>query len=228
MTIRCIAFDLDDTLWDCHSVIHHAEQTLFHYLQQYYPALVAAYPSLESLIASRIAYLEQRPELQHDLTTLRRRWLQQLAFETNLEPSMVEPAFQVFWQARNQVKFFPDVLSNLKYLATGYSLGVITNGNASVQQIGIAHLFKFTLSSAEAGVAKPHPSIFQQALTKAQVLAHEMVYVGDDPEKDVIGAQQVGLRTIWFNAQQRELPLGLKPDAIMTNFAEIEALLKLL
>lgn len=228
MTIRCIAFDLDDTLWDCHSVIHHAEQTLFRYLQQYYPSLVESYPSLERLIASRIAYLEQYPELQHDLTTLRIHWLQQLAFETQLDPSMAEQAFQVFWQARNQVKFFPAVLSSLEDLATAYSLGVITNGNASVHQIGIDHLFSFTLSSAEAGVAKPHPAIFQQALMKAQVKAHEMVYIGDDPEKDVIGAQQVGLRTIWFNPQRREQPLGLRPDAIMTNFAEIKALIKLL
>ena len=228
MTIRCIAFDLDDTLWDCHSVLHHAEQAQFHYLEQHYPAVVARYPSLEQLITSRLTYLEQYPELQHDLTRLRLRWLQQLALETELAPSMAEQVFQVFWQARNQVKLFPAVLAKLEGLSQTYPLGVITNGNANVHQIGIGHLFCFTLSSAEAGVAKPHPAIFQQALMKAQVAAHEMVYVGDDPEKDVIGAQQAGLRTIWFNPHQREQPIELKPDAIMTNFAEIEALVKLL
>lgn len=228
MTIRCIAFDLDDTLWDCHSVIQHAEQTLFCWLQQHYPALVKCYPTLERLVAGRIAYVEQYPELQHDLTALRTRWLHQLALESNADQSMAARAFQVFWHARNHVTFFPEALPSLERLSQAYSLGVITNGNANVHQIGIGHLFSFTLSSAEAGVAKPHPSIFQQALAKAQLQAHEMVYVGDDPEKDVIGAQQVGLRTIWFNPQQHEPPLGLKPDAIMTNFSEIEVLLKLL
>ncbi|HPY40145.1 MAG TPA: HAD family hydrolase [Thiolinea sp.] len=228
MTIRCIAFDLDDTLWDCHAVIHQAEQTMFAWFQQYYPAIVAGYPSLESLVAHRIAYVDQYPELQHDLTTLRTHWLQQLALEVGYDPAIAEEAFQVFWKARNQVEFFPEVLPNLAALAQTYPLGVITNGNADVQQIGIGHLFRFALTSAAAGVAKPHPAIFQQALQLAQVAAHEMVYVGDDPEKDVIGAQQVGLRTIWFNPQQHAQPIGLKPDAIMTNFAEIEALVKLL
>ena len=228
MTIRCIAFDLDDTLWDCQAVIEQAEQTMFRWLQAYYPAISARYPSLESLVASRIAYVAQYPELQHDLTRLRTAWLQMLFLESDYAAVHAQQAFQVFWQARNQVEFFPEVLPSLERLAQNYALGVITNGNADVHQIGIGHLFEFALSSAEAGVSKPHPAIFQQALHKAQVQAHEMLYVGDDPEKDVIGAQQVGLRTIWFNAQQRELPLGLKPDAIMTNFAEIEALLKLL
>ena len=228
MTIRCIAFDLDDTLWDCHAVIRHAEQTMFAWFQQNHPTVVALYPDLNSLVASRIAYVQQYPHLQHDLTTLRTNWLQQLALESGHDPLLAKDAFQVFWRARNQVKFFPEVLVNLERLKQEYSLGVVTNGNADVQHIGIGHFFKFALNSAEAGVAKPHPAIFQQALQQAQVDAHEMVYVGDDPEKDVIGAQQVGLRTIWFNPQQRELPLGLKPDAIMTNFAEIEVLVKLL
>lgn len=228
MTIRCIAFDLDDTLWDCHAVIHHAEQTMFSWLQEYYPKLIECYPSLESLVTSRIAYMAQHPQLQHDLTQLRTQWLKQLANENACDPSMAAKAFQVFWQARNQVQFFPEVLSSLKSLSQYYNLGVITNGNADVHYIGIGQWFSFTLNSAEAGVAKPHPAIFQQALAKAQVSAHEMVYVGDDPEKDVIGAQQVGLRTIWFNPQQHDLPLGLKPDAIMTNFAEIQTLINLL
>ncbi|WP_298609880.1 HAD family hydrolase [uncultured Thiothrix sp.] len=228
MTIRCIAFDLDDTLWDCQSVIEHAEQTMYRWLQAYYPVISQRYPSLDSLVASRIAYVGQYPELHHDLTTLRTGWLQQLLVESAYDPAYAEQAFQVFWQARNQVTFFPEVLPSLERLAQSYSLGVITNGNADVHHIGIGHLFEFALNSAEAGVAKPHPAIFQQALNKLQLEPHQMVYVGDDPEKDVIGAQQVGLRTIWFNAQQRERPLGLKPDAIMTNFAEIEALLKLL
>lgn len=228
MTIRCIAFDLDDTLWDCQSVLEHAEQTMFRWLQVYYPAVSQAYPSLASLVASRIAYVEQYPELHHDLTLLRTRWLEQLFTENAYDPASAEQAFQVFWQARNQVQFFPEVLPSLERLAQSYALGVITNGNADVHHIGIGHLFEFALSSAKAGVSKPHPAIFQQALNAMQIEPHQMVYVGDDPEKDVIGAQQVGLRTIWFNAQQRELPLGLKPDAIMTNFAEIEALLKLL
>ena len=55
----------------------------------------------------------------------------------------------------------------------------------------------------------------------AGIEAEEMVYVGDDPEKDIIGANHVGLRTIWFNPAHREWSAAVKPDAIMTNFHEI-------
>ena len=228
MTIRCIAFDLDDTLWDCATVIAQAELALYQWLQRYYPAITEQYPSLDSLITAPMQFVQQHPSLHHDLSRLRLLWLEQLALESGYSVSLANPAFHVFWQARNQVEFFPNVLNSLEVLAESYALGVISNGNADVNQIGIGHLFSFTLNSAEAGVAKPHPSIFRQALDKVQLPAHQMVYVGDDPEKDVIGAQQLGLRTIWFNPQQRDPPLGLRPDAIMTNFAEIHTLVKLL
>ena len=37
MTIDCITFDLDDTLWECDSVIARAEEALFEWLRQNMP-----------------------------------------------------------------------------------------------------------------------------------------------------------------------------------------------
>ena len=53
--------------------------------------------------------------------------------------------------------------------------------------------------------------------------AHEIVHVGDDPELDVAGARQAGMRAIWLNRHAREWPLdGVEPDGTITTLAELE------
>ncbi|PID50515.1 MAG: haloacid dehalogenase [Proteobacteria bacterium] len=228
MTIRCIAFDLDDTLWECHSVIDRAERYLYQQLQRYCPSITQYY-SYEAFIQSRGYFSQAHPELKYNMTQMRLNWLRELLNEHGYptEP-LAQQLFHTFWLERNKVSLFPNVLEQLAALRLHYPLGVITNGNADVHHIGIGYLFNFTLSSAEASAAKPDSSIFRQALALANVEAHEMVYVGDDPERDIRGASEAGLRTIWFNPQGHAGLTGLNPDAVMTNFAELTQLIKVL
>ena len=53
--------------------------------------------------------------------------------------------------------------------------------------------------SQEAGIAKPHPSIFKMALDQLGALPGESVMVGDNWAMDVVGARTAGMRAIWFN-----------------------------
>lgn len=219
--IRCVAFDLDDTFWDCKSVIDHAEQQLYQWIKQHHPVITTQY-TLDALVSARGNFMREHPQLNHDLGKLRKLWLVEISREFGLDTDWVQPAFEHFLTARNEVTLFPGVTDALQQLSTQYKLGVITNGNAEIRRIEeIGHFFDFDHSSAAAGVAKPKPLIFQQAIAMAGINAGEMVYVGDDPEKDIIGANHAGLRTIWFNPSCKEWNETVKPDAIMTNFSEI-------
>ena len=228
MTIRCIAFDLDDTLWECHPVIERAEHRFYEWLQSYYPKISQKYSEAD-LITHRMAFMHSHPDNRHDLTTLRKQWMRQLANEVGYDlsqnaqaRSFVENGFEVFWLARNEVTFFDDTLVHLEDLSTRYSLGVISNGNADVHHIGVGHLFDFVLSSEIAGVAKPHPNIFEQALKLAQTNKNETVYVGDDPKRDILGAHGAGIHAIWFNPSLKPWPGGQTPTAIIQHLDQLE------
>lgn len=224
MTIRCIAFDLDDTLWACRPVIERAEQRFYAWLETHYPRITERHTPGE-LIKKRINYMQQYPELQYNLTRLRKDWLTALAQEHEYPLTLVEPGFEVFWLARNEVSFFDGTLEVLHRLAERFMLGVISNGNASVHHIGVGHLFRFAHSAAEAGVAKPHPDIFRQALENVGILPHQAVYVGDDPIRDIQGAANAGLRTVWFNPGGEDWPGGQEPDAVINNLVQLEAVI---
>ncbi|WP_347551908.1 HAD family hydrolase [Pseudalkalibacillus hwajinpoensis] len=84
----------------------------------------------------------------------------------------------------------------------GYALGLISNGRTefqlnNIRSLGIEKLFDVLLISEQEGIKKPDPVIFDRALERLNISAHEAVYVGDHPENDISGAKGAGLRTIW-------------------------------
>jgi putative hydrolase of the HAD superfamily len=54
----------------------------------------------------------------------------------------------------------------------------------------------FAVTSGETGFEKPDPRIFEAALSKARVTADEALFVGDQLESDIYGAENAGLRPI--------------------------------
>ena len=225
MNVRCVTFDLDDTLWAVGPVIIRAERIFYAWLEENYSRITAHYTH-DALRDHRREHFRSLPELAHDLTTLRKLWLEGIAADFGYPSSMVEPAFEVFWKLRNAVELFPHATPLLDALKGRYTLGAITNGNADVAQIGIDHYFDFVVTSESVGAAKPEPAIFEAALDSANVAPGHVVHIGDDPRRDVLGAQAAGMRSIWYNPTFEMWPGGEPPDAVVRTLAEIDAVLE--
>jgi len=92
----------------------------------------------------------------------------------------------------------PEVFAGLKKL--GYRLGVISNSDGSIagamKKFGLTHFFDCLLDSQVAGVEKPDPKIFEMALAQLNLPAERCVYVGDNYDRDVIGARRAGMAPI--------------------------------
>jgi putative hydrolase of the HAD superfamily len=78
------------------------------------------------------------------------------------------------------------------------------------------------LSSEIAGVAKPHEDIFHHAVRLAESETHQTVYVGDDPKRDILGAQQVGMHGIWYNPELKPWPGGKTPAAVIQHHSQLK------
>lgn len=96
---------------------------------------------------------------------------------------------------------FDDVRPALEGLrARGVRLVVVSNWDMSLHKViddlGLRALLDGVITSAEAGVRKPSPRIFQMALNIAGVAAADAVHVGDSLEEDVAGARAAGIEAI--------------------------------
>lgn len=199
MTIKAVLLDLDDTLWPVAPVIRHAEQSLYDWMCLHTPAVCAVH-SIDSLRQRRNQLVSTNTRFSYDLWALRHTLLTQVFREHGeSEPeSRADAAMQVFAHARNQVQLFPDVQTGLQSLGQRFQLGTVSNGFADLEQIGLAPHFQVSLAAHRFGCAKPDPRIFHAACDALGVLPEQTLYVGDDLQLDVLGAQKAGLRSAWM------------------------------
>jgi len=200
--IRAITLDLDDTLWPSAPTLTRAEQRAHAWLATHAPA-VAALWSIEQLRELRMSIFNERADLRHNFLRLRRMALH-VAFERAglsgaTAHELIENALEVFMTARNEVDLYPEVRDSLTRLSRRFLLASLTNGNADVARIGIAHHFKAAISAHAHGTSKPDAALFHIACSQLGCDPKEVVHVGDDMELDVRGARAAGLHVIWIN-----------------------------
>ncbi|MGI9621972.1 MAG: HAD family hydrolase [Acidimicrobiales bacterium] len=88
------------------------------------------------------------------------------------------------------------------------------------------HLEHWT-SSEEAHSCKPDPGIFRYALDKAGIGRAEVLYVGDSPHHDVVGAHGAGIRTVLLTDHDGAIPLssglhsGVEPDYRIESLTDV-------
>jgi HAD superfamily hydrolase (TIGR01509 family) len=96
----------------------------------------------------------------------------------------------------------PETLDELRQ--AGFTLVVGSNANGTLKALcdrrGLARRFDVMLDSAEEGVEKPDPRLFQLALERSQSEPADTVHVGDLYHVDVEGARAAGLDAILLDA----------------------------
>jgi putative hydrolase of the HAD superfamily len=191
------------------------------------PRTAAVLADSEQRLALRQDIQRQRPDIGHDLGTLRREIIRQLLQRSDEDTTLVEPAYQVFFAERLRVELFDDARPALAWLAARLPLVALSNGNADVQLVGLGEFFKAGLSAQDFGVGKPDSRIFHAAARAAGVQPHEVLHVGDDAALDVLGALNAGMQTVWVNRDGRDWQHEpARPHATVSDMAQLCVLLE--
>lgn len=125
---------------------------------------------------------------------------------------------------------YPHVIPTLlKLKERGFMLGVVSDAPRMkawlrLASMKIADFFDVVVTINDAdGHAKPHPMPYKVALHKLGLDADEVVFVGDNPNRDIKGAKKLGIRTVlakygeWTKAKDR----SLKPDYEIDDVKEL-------
>jgi FMN phosphatase YigB (HAD superfamily) len=245
--IKAVVFDLFDTLvkWEPERLpfLHWREHST-------HSTLPWILPSLEERMGSRFE-LETFLTVYHDvideinaereregieITCQQRfeRTLERLGYSDPAERGLM--AFhvtRVHMDGVRKVTFAPPERSEaVRRLAPHFRLGLLSNfddaqcGREVLLDTGVAELFEAVIISAEAGLRKPNPLIYQRILAMLGVEPREVLFVGDTPREDVLGPQRAAMRVAWVNKRGIALPEGIaRPDLMIADIAELPALL---
>jgi putative hydrolase of the HAD superfamily len=96
---------------------------------------------------------------------------------------------------------YPDAATVLGALrAAGVRAAVVSNWDCSLGgllgSLGLGGLLDAVVTSAEAGVRKPDPAIFEAALAAVRCPPERAIFVGDSLDIDVEGGRAAGIRSV--------------------------------
>lgn len=212
--ITDIFFDLDHTLWDFDKNSEHAFDRIFK--EKHPDVSTTQFVEVYAPINQDCWKLYQVDLISHD--ELRYKRLKDSFDALGIEMSDA----QINQMAIDYIEYLPlnnqlfeGAIELLDYLQPKYQLHIITNGFAEVQykkleNSGIAGYFNSVTNSEMAGVKKPHPKIFEHALSVANTTKERSVMIGDCIDADVKGALSFGMDAIYFNEQKKEVPADVK------------------
>ena len=188
--IRAALFDLDDTLLD--------RQTAFVRVAQVFYSSYAAVReknTQEEVVSLLVSWDDINPPPQHPFERALVTW-PDIEMSTN---KIMEWYYEELRRAIKPDKRALALLADLNNAAIPW--GVVTNGSAhqhlKVKVAGLENIAPFVIVSGEFGHRKPEPAIFYEALRRlGEIPAENTLFVGDNPDTDIKGAQGVGMSAI--------------------------------
>ena len=169
----------------------------------------------------------------------------------NVPEAIIREALDAMYAITQQNWYLEDdAIPTLEILQKhGYRLGMISNtsDDKNVQQLvdrwQLRPYFEFIVTSAGCGIRKPDERIFRLALDHFDVSPEATAMVGDTLEADILGANQIGIHSIWITRRvegpdfeagplQESIDYSiayrsesLRPDATISRLDEIPSLL---
>lgn len=120
----------------------------------------------------------------------------------------VKKLVEIYRNTRPELKLYDDAIQILYALLNeGKLIGIITDGNAKVQEAKVRLLGLFDIIdililpdalviNGETHFTKPNPVVYETCLERLRVKPEEAVYIGDNPLKDFAGARKIGMKTV--------------------------------
>lgn len=237
MVIRALLFDINGTLTDIltnewHDEIYRTLSNLLSYqgILLGPEAVKAAYVQImkEQKAASR----ERYPEF--DVVSIFREIIARNAtdFTHCLPPEKLEqlPLFLAETHraaSRFRLRLYNGVEETIEQLFSKYRLAIVSDGQSAyavpeLHAVGLLDSFDPVVISGDFGIRKPDRRLLEKALTIMQMEPPEVLFVGNDMYRDVYGARQLGIKTIFFRSNQgQQEKEGVEPDYIIYSFPEL-------
>ena len=192
LMIKGVVFDLDNTLLD------------FMKMKEF-----AVKAAIKSMIEAGLEVDEEKSYSEIISIYEQFGWENQKVFDVFLEKSIghvdnkfLAAGIVAYRRAREaNLMAYPNVNKTLMALAkSSIKMGLVSDAPSReawmrIYYLNLYHFFDVVITLDDSGERKPSAKPFQMALDRMGLRPEETVMIGDWPERDVVGAQQIGMKT---------------------------------
>ena len=129
--------------------------------------------------------------------------------------------------SRKRLQLYPDVKRVLDELRSYYRLAIVSDAQPcwalpEMKAVGLSGYFDPIIISANYGFRKPDTRLFEMALETLKLMSAEVICVGNDMYRDICGASQLGIKTIFVDSDQgAKCHKSVTPDYFAHRFEDI-------
>lgn len=209
MTI--VGFDLDDTLYDRDLVY----SSVYEVMQENYIKIPVRFSDFnkiyqkESILEYEKFSQGEKSKIDYKLDRVVNTYN---FFNSEISLAIAEKFNKLYEEMRNDIVIRPGMLKLLDYLkAKNVKMFVLTNGPTEDQKTKFYHLGldryisdKNLFISDALGCSKPDQEIFKRVEQNLNEEACNLIYIGDNYQKDFLPAKNLGWQAIYYNCMAQE------------------------
>lgn len=217
LMIKHIFFDLDHTIWDFDKNAHETLTELYHGYKLEELGLSSCETFIETYTENNQLLWAEYHMGRITKEDLRAARFHKTFIQLGIAPESVPRKFEDDYVRMSPMKknLFEGSEKVLSYLQKKYTLHIISNGfkETTLTKMDLCNLnpyFTNVFISEDVGVNKPDRAIFEFALNKAGASKEESIMIGDSIEADIRGAQDYGIKAIFFNPLKKDKPADVE------------------
>ena len=166
---------------------------------------------------------ETRPEV--DVYKIFSNMMHRYGNKTYSKSAIVDTAVLFRSLTMRRFEVFQGVYEVLESLLKKFELSLISDAQwvftePEMAMLGLTPFFKFRILSSRFGFKKPDGRLFDLAMKKLMINPEESVYIGDSPQKDLVGAKKAGMKFILFRSEFKPNN-DFQPDRQFNDYSEL-------
>ena len=219
--IKLVCFDIDDTLMD----FHKGEEIAFYETmkQVNVDCDEKDYLNYKRINAGLWKALERNEITKDKLKVHRFECFKQ---ENHKDFDSLNTSKLYELNLGKQCFLFDDAKSVVERCFHLCDLAVTTNGISHIQRSrlklsGLERYFKYLFISEELNASKPQIEYYEAIMKQSNCKPEEILIIGDSLSADMLGAQNSGCKSVWYNPKHLENSLNLKIDYVIDDLNQI-------
>jgi putative hydrolase of the HAD superfamily len=219
MFYKGIILDLDNTIYDYDKCNHCANNYMYDYINQHFNIK-------QTIIKEK--YLSINESLKFELNDTasshnRNIYIKQLCEALKIELTHVKTINDLYWKTfYDNIKLFDFVIEFLEFNKNlNIKIGILTDYEVEyqIEKLNKLHILKYIdvlITSEEVGIEKPSKQMFFTILDKLKLNKDEVLMIGDNFKKDIMGAVNIGIFPLYYNLKH-ENDYTYEPNHIIFN-----------